>query len=136
MKFLTAGKAVGAAALTAGVALTSVWALAGALRREAARTSHQQITAEQLFEPVTPTSIGLVTQGRKLFLDSCAHCHGADATGDEGPDLHDLQVSDRYIRNTITRGIPHEMPSFAKKHGAADLVALTAFVRSLKSSGD
>jgi mono/diheme cytochrome c family protein len=136
MKLFTAGRAAGIAALAAGVALSLAFTLAGALRRRAARGSHQQFTAEQLFEPATPTSIGLVAEGRRLFLDSCAHCHGADATGDEGPDLHDLQVSDRYIRNTITRGIPHEMPSFAKKHGAAELAALTAFVRSLKSSGD
>lgn len=84
-------------------------------------------------EPVTPTSPALVTQGRKLFLGSCAHCHGADATGDEGPDLHDLQVSDRYIAHMIKFGEPHEMPSFAKKHGPPDITALTAYVRSLRS---
>ncbi len=136
MKSLAAGKAAGAAVLAAGMALGSAFTFAGALRREAARSSHQPWTDEQLFEPATPTSAGLVARGRTLFLDSCAHCHGADAKGDEGPDLHDVQVSDRYIRNTITRGIPHEMPSFAKKHGADDIAALTAFVRSLKSSGE
>ena len=51
---------------------------------------------------------------------------------DEGPDLHAVQVSDRYIVNIITHGIPHEMPSFAKKHGVSDVTALTAYVRSLE----
>ena len=125
-------KAIGIAVLTAGLALTSALAMGKALQRQAARDSHQQPMPEQLFEAATPTSPELVARGRKLFLDSCAHCHGADARGDEGPDLHDVQVSDRYIVNIITRGIPHEMPSFAKKHGADDLTALRAYVRSLE----
>ncbi len=120
------------AGLAGGLALTSAMAMGKMLQRQAARDSHQQPMPELLFEAATPTSPELVTRGRTLFLDSCAHCHGADAHGDEGPDLHAVQVSDRYIANTIMRGIPHEMPSFAKKHGAADLTALTAYVRSLK----
>ena len=120
------------AGLVAGVALCSAFATAGVLRRHAAKTSHQQPAEEQWIEPITAISPALVARGRTLFLDSCAHCHGADARGDEGPDLHDAQVSDRYIANIIMHGIPHEMPSFAKKHGAADITALTAYVRSLE----
>ena len=124
-------KSVAAAIFAAGVALGSAFAFGRVLQRTAARPSHQQPAAEALFEASTPMSPALIARGRTLFLDSCAHCHGADARGDEGPDLHDVQVSDRYIGNTITRGIPHEMPSFAKKHGVADISALTAYVRSL-----
>jgi mono/diheme cytochrome c family protein len=79
----------------------------------------------------TPSSPALISQGRALFLSSCAHCHGADATGDEGPDLHNVWVSDRYISNIITNGIKHEMPSFKKKLGHDEIVRLTAYVRSL-----
>jgi mono/diheme cytochrome c family protein len=125
-------KPIALAVLTGGLALTSAFALGRVLQHQAARTSHQLPTPERLFEAATPTSPGLIIKGRTLFLDSCAHCHGADATGDEGPDLHNVQVSDRYIANIITHGIPHEMPSFAKKHGAADISALTAYVRSLE----
>lgn len=131
MKIPSALKSAGLAVLAAGLALSSALALGGGLRHRAARLSHQQPAPEMLFEPATPTSPELVTRGRALFLDSCAHCHGADARGDEGPDLHAVQVSDRYIANIITHGIPHEMPSFAKKHGAEDISALTAYVRSL-----
>lgn len=122
---------LGAAALVSGVALSSALAFGHMLQQRAARTSRQQPMGDHWLELVTPTSPALVAQGRKLFLDSCAHCHGADATGDEGPDLHDLQVSDRYIGHMITFGEPHEMPSFAKKYGSADITALTAYVRSL-----
>ncbi len=73
----------------------------------------------------------MVAQGRSLFLASCAHCHGADATGDEGPDLHNVQVSDRYISNIITHGIKGEMPSFKKKLGKEEILRLTAYVRSM-----
>ncbi len=121
-----------ASLLAAGLALGSAYGLSEGLRREAARTSHQQATPEAWLVAPTPTSPEWVAQGRKLFLASCAHCHGADATGDEGPDLHDVAVSDRYISHIITRGIKHEMPSFAKKLGAPEIARLTAYVRSLE----
>jgi mono/diheme cytochrome c family protein len=132
MKTLRPVQALAVAVGAATLALTSALAGAAMLRRDAARHSHQQPANEVWFEPPTPTSPGLVVRGRALFLDSCARCHGADASGDEGPDLHDAQVSDRYIANIITHGIPHEMPSFAKKHDAADITALAAYVRSLE----
>jgi mono/diheme cytochrome c family protein len=121
-----------AAVAVSSAALASALIFGRVLQERAARTSRQQTMVDHWLEPVTPTSPALVVQGRKLFLGSCAHCHGADATGDEGPDLHDLQVSDRYIAHMITFGEPHEMPSFAKKHGTADITALTAYVRSLE----
>ena len=125
-------KALAFAVLAGGMALSSAFATARVLRREEMKTSRQQPAEEKLFEPSTPTSRELVARGRSLFLDSCAHCHGADARGDEGPDLHAVQVSDRYIANIVAHGIPHEMPAFAKKHGPADIGALTAYVRSLE----
>src|SRR6202023_856927 len=50
------------------------------------------------------------TQGRHLFLMNCAHCHGDDARGDEGPDLHDLHKSDERIHQLITSAVKGEMP--------------------------
>jgi len=123
-----------AAAVVSGSALGSALAFGHWLQEAAARSSHQRPTVDYWLEPVTPTSPGLIAQGRRLFLDSCAHCHGADASGDEGPDLHDLRVSDRYIAHMIVFGEPHQMPSFAKKYGAADITALTSYLRSLESS--
>jgi mono/diheme cytochrome c family protein len=73
------------------------------------------------------------TQGRHLFLMNCAHCHGDDARGDEGPDLHDLHKSDARIHQVITGGIKGEMPSFAKKLGDPEIRQLTAYLRTLRS---
>jgi mono/diheme cytochrome c family protein len=125
------GGRVASAALAAVLALASAGGLSLSLRRVESKTSHQQPTPEAWFESPTPSSPSLVKQGRALYLSSCAHCHGADASGDEGPDLHDVEVSDRYIANTITRGIKGEMPSFRKKLKGDDIVRLTAYLRSI-----
>jgi mono/diheme cytochrome c family protein len=128
---ISPGPRISIAAFAAALALASAYAVSLGLRHAESKASHQQPTPEAWFEASTPTSPELVAQGRALFLSSCAHCHGADATGDEGPDLHDVGVSDRYISNIITHGIKGEMPSFRKKLAGADIVRLTAYVRSL-----
>lgn len=73
-----------------------------------------------------------VEQGRNLFALNCAHCHGADATGDEGPDLHGVTKSDAKIAALIKGGIKGEMPKFGQKFSSHELEALIAFIRSLK----
>jgi mono/diheme cytochrome c family protein len=120
------------AAFVAAAAVASAFGAARVLRHDALRESHQQPTPERWFEPGTPTSPDLVKRGRKLFVASCVHCHGIDARGDEGPDLHALQVSDRYVARVLTTGIKGEMPSFAKKLKRDDTVALTAYLRTLE----
>jgi mono/diheme cytochrome c family protein len=74
--------------------------------------------------------------GRKLFGQSCAHCHGDDARGNgedgDGPDLSSLAIGNARIAAVIRHGIPEEMPSFAKKHGLPDIADLTAYLRTLR----
>ena len=79
------------------------------------------------------SSRGDAAQGRHLFLMNCAHCHGDDARGDEGPDLHDFHKNDARIHQVITGGIKGEMPSFAKKLGDPEIRQLTAYLRTLRS---
>jgi len=80
----------------------------------------------------SPSDRLLIERGRSLFLVNCAHCHGDDATGDEGPDLHGLVKSDTRIAALINNGIKGEMPRFGAKLGAADIQAIIAFLHSLK----
>ena len=87
------------------------------------KTAH----AEKVPEPLTADA----AQGHHLFLMNCAHCHGDDARGDEGPDLHDLHKSDARIHQVITAGIKGEMPSFKTKLAESDVRALTAYLRTL-----
>jgi mono/diheme cytochrome c family protein len=71
-------------------------------------------------------------KGYTLFMMNCAHCHGSDARGDEGPDLHGVTKSDARIASLIKSGIEGEMPKFGGKLTDAEVQALIAFVRSLK----
>src|SRR6266566_5295767 len=64
-------------------------------------------TAEALVIPPAGTP---ANQGYKLFMLNCAHCHGSDARGEEGPDLHGVTKSDARIASTIKNGIKGEMP--------------------------
>jgi uncharacterized membrane protein len=97
------------------------------------------VGGEMLLGQETPTSPNiLVTSadtlpGRHLFLMNCAHCHGDDARGDEGPDLHNLHKSDARIHQLIIGGIKGEMPSFAKKLNETDVRALIEYLHTLKT---
>jgi len=74
----------------------------------------------------------LVAQGQHLFLMNCAHCHGDDARGDEGPDLHGLVKTDARLSALINNGIKGEMPRFNQKLSGSDVQALIAFLNSLR----
>jgi mono/diheme cytochrome c family protein len=126
------GRPAAVAFLASALALSSAYALSLGLRRAASRSSRQVATPEAWLETPRRPSPQAEAQGRRLFLSNCAHCHGADASGDEGPDLHGAEMSDRYLSRIIARGIKGEMPSFAKKLGAADIANLMAYVRSLE----
>jgi mono/diheme cytochrome c family protein len=93
--------------------------------------------------PVPPATNGVIVptnapantvsiDARKLFLRNCAHCHGATAHGDDGPDLHNLDFTDEWIANRIRKGKAGEMTAFAGKLQPAEIAALVAYVKSLK----
>ena len=70
--------------------------------------------------------------GRALFLKNCAHCHGADARGDDGPDLHSLDWTNEQIVTRIRNGRKGQMTAFAGKLQPADIDALVKYLRTLK----
>jgi mono/diheme cytochrome c family protein len=74
----------------------------------------------------------VIINARTLFLKNCAHCHGADAHGDDGPDLHDLGFKDDWIANRIRKGKAGQMTAFAGKLRPEEIAALVAYVQSLK----
>src|SRR4051812_4375779 len=124
MRYWSEGKAAAAAILTSAVVLSAIFGFAGLMRApqaapsptEAVKTNQALLTATLTMDPAS---------GRKLFLLNCAHCHGDDARGDEGPNLYDLHKSDERIHTIITAGIKGEMPSFVKKLGDDDIRSLT-----------
>lgn len=78
-------------------------------------------------QPATGT-----VNGRTLFLRNCAHCHGATAHGDDGPDLHGLDLTDDWIANRIRKGKAGQMTAFAGKLQPTEIAALVAYVQTLK----
>lgn len=67
-----------------------------------------------------------------LFLKNCAHCHGADAHGEEGPDLHDLDWTDEQIATRIRNGKKGQMTAFAGKLSTEDVRAVIGYLRTLR----
>jgi putative heme-binding domain-containing protein len=83
--------------------------------------------------------------GKQQFAQNCSTCHGVDAGGQEGPDLHGAPESlgDTAVQGIIRRGIPGTaMPSFSTvtDKQAADIVAylrtLSGTATSEKTIGD
>lgn len=70
--------------------------------------------------------------GQQLFLKNCAHCHGADARGDEGPDLHKLDWTDDEIAARIRNGKKGEMTAFSGKLSPQQIGELIVYLRTLK----
>ena len=71
---------------------------------------------------------GNSSTGKSLFEQNCSTCHGIDAGGEEGPDLHGVpgSLGDAAVENIIKRGIRGTaMPGFfeLKDQDAADIVA-------------
>src|SRR6266496_4362828 len=81
----------------------------------------------------SPTLEGEARRGHSLFDHNCAHCHGDDARGDEGPSLYDLNKTDARIARIVREGIKREMPKFGAKLNDADIQALIAYLRTLNS---
>jgi cytochrome c oxidase cbb3-type subunit 3 len=131
MKSWTEGKAFLAAICASGTALISMFGVASVIRYGQASMSIPTFATSAQAAMKAPELTADASQGRHLFLMNCAHCHGDDAHGDEGPDLHNLHKSDARIHEVITTGIKGEMPSFGKKLGDPDVRQLIAYLRTL-----
>jgi mono/diheme cytochrome c family protein len=121
------------AVATSGLTLVTTFGFAWAMHAALFSMRLPNIPTSAQAATVTQTMTAEASQGRHLFLMNCAHCHGDDAGGDEGPDLHDLRKSDERIHQLITAGVKGEMPSFAKKLNDQDIRVLTAYLRTLHS---
>ena len=73
-----------------------------------------------------------VEKGRVLFVNKCSVCHGANAMGDDGPNLHGLKLNDKDLTDIITTGFKGEMPSFKGKLKAEEIKQLIGYLRTLK----
>lgn len=127
-------KAFGLAVVVSAAALAGVAGFAQVLRANARASSHElpPVATWPWTTPAPAASPEAIARGAKLFLNTCAHCHGVDAHGDEGPDLHDLQVSDRWIGNVIKTGFEGEMPAFRRKFNDEEIAAIVGYLKGLQ----
>ena len=101
--------------------LTALMAFALLARAEDAPPEHSMLP---------PAKAG--TDGRTLFLRNCAHCHGATAHGDDGPDLHNLDWTDEQIAKRIRTGKSGQMTAFEGKLTTDQITTIIAYLRTLK----
>jgi mono/diheme cytochrome c family protein len=125
MRVLGAAKAAFCAGAIAVCTLGGTLAFAEYMQRKSVVLQSSLTLAKATQSP-------LVAQGQHLFLMNCAHCHGDDARGDEGPDLHGLRKTDSRLSALINNGIKGEMPRFNQKLSESDVRALIAFLNSLE----
>ena len=133
MRTFTERQALLIAMATSGFTLVATFGFSWAMRATLSSMRVPSIPTSAQATTVTQNMTAEAGQGRHLFLMNCAHCHGDDAHGDEGPDLYDLRKSDERIHRQIIDGVKGEMPSFAKKLNDSDVRALTAYLRTLHS---
>ncbi len=120
-------KALAWALLAAALSMGSAWLVASPIEKLASST-----LATPGPSTVAVVSSQLAAEGSGFFGQSCGDCHGDDAHGDEGPDLHNLGISNASIANRIRNGVKGEMPSFAKKYNDQQIGALVAYLRTLR----
>jgi mono/diheme cytochrome c family protein len=125
-------KALALAVLAAAISLGGSLLVAIPIKHFALGGMGREHTDAALPAIVASSDPALIAQGRSNFVMSCAECHNDDATGDEGPNLHNLAISNARIATTIKHGVKGEMPSFAKKYDDAQVATLLAYLRSLK----
>jgi quinol---cytochrome-c reductase cytochrome c subunit len=82
------------------------------------------------------TAVMQVDQGRQLFLEGCATCHGQNAEGtDRAPDLHGAgaQSADFYLRTgRMPLAVPGEQPlTNPPEYDEDEIQALVAYIGSL-----
>jgi mono/diheme cytochrome c family protein len=72
---------------------------------------------------------------RKLYLNNCARCHGADGKSqtelgrlNDTPDLTQKKVSSKRANSVIVHGAEN-MPAFGKKLTKAEIAKLVSYVR-------
>jgi len=73
-----------------------------------------------------------MAQAQALFSQSCAPCHGADASGGEGPNLKHKGLPATIIAETIHNGIKGQMPAFGNSMTKPQEDGLVKYIRSLQ----
>ncbi|MGA9884594.1 MAG: PQQ-binding-like beta-propeller repeat protein [Candidatus Acidiferrales bacterium] len=73
--------------------------------------------------------------GEKLYMQSCAFCHGSRALGAQAPSLRNLGMSVKQMEAVIADGISAGgMPPFKTTFGSAQMSEIVAYILSFSSN--
>lgn len=122
--------ALGVLGATFGVSALVRQGQAGAATKRTAPAS--ATAAAKPGGPGGAVNAALVAQGLSFYAQSCASCHGPDAKGGYGPNLHGEDMTDAQIADIIKNGVKGQMPAFGAKYGEPQTQALVAYLRTLK----
>jgi mono/diheme cytochrome c family protein len=74
-----------------------------------------------------------VTEGKTLYEENCAQCHGADLKGDIGVALAELAKPEGEIFSTIYQGLDRlGMPAFGDTLGKEKIWKVITYISSRK----
>jgi cytochrome c oxidase cbb3-type subunit III len=75
-------------------------------------------------------------EGKRLFAQNCSGCHGVDAGGGDGPDLHGVlaRLGDPAVQDIIRRGIPGTAMPGSSTISERETVSIVAYIRTLDST--
>jgi len=120
------------------------WTSAGQHRAEVDKGNAEVAPLYAKFSAMSPEDVAKDPQamaiGERLFMNTCAQCHGSDARGAKGfPNLTDNDWlgagTPEYIKATITNGRIGMMPPMAAAVGTAeDVKNVAQYVLSLSGS--
>ena len=95
--------------------------------------------ADYVFNIQEPqASVKAVAEGKGIYAEHCAGCHGEDLKGDDGPDLTEhlsYGESDAEKYRSIAEGRPGGMPPFGSQLGRDRIWKVLAYVDSVRESG-
>jgi cytochrome c oxidase cbb3-type subunit II len=94
------------------------------------KAAHAQVLGE-LKNPFQD-NMSVLPEGKKLYGEQCAQCHGKDMKGEVGPALLDLDKPDAEVFGTIYGGKPEGgMPAFGDSLGKERTWKIVTFIKSV-----
>ncbi len=122
--------------LTAGLGVVGLAYISSAVVTHAAPTPTQaagEKTGDKAPAPPAATdTTQMVATGRKLYVANCAGCHGQDAEGKIGPNLHALGDPDARVYRHIANGFGRKMPAYKDILSKDQIDTLVAYIQTLK----
>jgi cytochrome c oxidase cbb3-type subunit 2 len=86
-----------------------------------------------LKNPFTPGDAKIVAEGKALYDEHCAQCHGANLKGDIGVALAELTKSEGEIFSSIYQGLDRlGMPAFGDPLGKEKIWKVITYLSSQK----